>query len=79
MTTLLRLPEVIDRTGLSKSTLYRMMRSDTFPKSRRINGKTVVWLDSEIEDWIHKLSVSDPKDWYSPNGSDSEMDSHKAA
>lgn len=79
MTNLLRLPELMARTGLSKSTIYRKIRTGTFPNSRRINGKTVVWLDSDIEDWIQALPMSDPNDWHHPNGSHSETDSHKAA
>ena len=61
MTNLLRLPAVIDRTGLSKPTIYRMLKAGTFPRPRRINGKTIAWPDSEIEKWIETLPVCEDR------------------
>ena len=80
-TCLLRLPEVMARTSLSKRTIYRKMADGTFPKSRTIGNKSVAWLDSSIEKWIHDLPESDPKDWHHPNCDDpeTESDSHKVA
>lgn len=48
---LLRLPEVLERVALSKSTLYARVRDGTFPKPRRL-GTLSAWLESEVEAWI---------------------------
>jgi len=47
----LRLPEVLDRVGVSKSTLYAWIRAGLFPKPVPL-GTLSVWVESEIEDWM---------------------------
>ncbi len=49
---LLRLGEVLARSGLSRSTLYRQMRDGSFPEPLRIGVRSVGWLESEIEAWL---------------------------
>jgi prophage regulatory protein len=49
---LLRLPEVKNRTGLSKSTIYARIAEDSFPRQIPLGSRTVVWLESDIENWI---------------------------
>lgn len=44
----LRLPEVIDRTGLSKSSLYDLAAKGLFPKPVRIGGASR-WPEHEVE------------------------------
>ncbi len=48
----LRLPSVISRTGLSRSTIYLRVSTGTFPKPVSLGGRAVAWVESEIEDWI---------------------------
>ena len=69
---LLRFGEVIERTRLSRSTIYNMMKDGTFPKSRRAGKQAIFWLESEINDWLENMPVSDPSDWHSPNRKDEE-------
>ena len=64
---LLRIDDVISRTGLSRSTIYRMMNDGEFPRSRRVGRQSVVWLETDIAEWIESLPESDPNDWHSPN------------
>ncbi|MBZ4241346.1 AlpA family phage regulatory protein, partial [Mycobacterium tuberculosis] len=45
---LLRRAEVMDRVGLSKSTLYSRISSGTFPKPVTL-GSSVRWVESEVE------------------------------
>ena len=52
MTRLLRLDEVIHRTGLSRSTIYAMMSSGSMPEPVRISRGTVGWIEAEIEDFL---------------------------
>ncbi|QBH01238.1 helix-turn-helix transcriptional regulator [Xanthomonas oryzae] len=47
----LRLPDVLERVALSKSTVYSRVRAKTFPKPVHL-GTTSVWVESEIEAWI---------------------------
>ncbi|GAA3716974.1 AlpA family transcriptional regulator [Oceanisphaera sediminis] len=48
----LRLKDVIDKTGLSRSTIYRQIAEGCFPKGIPLGGKATGWLESEIEDWM---------------------------
>lgn len=48
----IRLPEVLYTTGLSRSTVYEMMTRKQFPAQISLGGKTVAWLESEIENWM---------------------------
>jgi prophage regulatory protein len=49
---LLRLPEVKHLTGLSKSTIYARIAEDSFPRQISLGARTVVWLESDIQNWI---------------------------
>jgi prophage regulatory protein len=48
----IRLPEVLYTTGLSRSTVYEMITRRQFPAQISLGGKTVAWLESEIENWM---------------------------
>ncbi len=52
MHSILRLPEVIARTGLSRSTIYFRISAGTFPKAINLGGRAVGWLETEIEEWL---------------------------
>jgi len=47
----LRLPEVIQRTGLSRATLYRKIQKGTFPRQVEISLRCSGWRESEITEW----------------------------
>ncbi len=49
---LLRFPAVRERTGLSRSTIWRLERSGLFPRHRQISLNAVAWSEKEIVDWI---------------------------
>ena len=49
---LIRLPEVIQITSLSRTQIYRLIAAGTFPKQRRISHKVAVWKESEVAAWI---------------------------
>lgn len=49
---LVRIDTVIKRTGLSQRTIYRRMKEGDFPQNINIGGNVVVWLESEINQWI---------------------------
>ncbi|PHV09647.1 helix-turn-helix transcriptional regulator [Chitinimonas sp. BJB300] len=47
----LRLPEVMSRTALSRSSIYAAIQRGIFPNSISLGGKSVAWLESEITAW----------------------------
>jgi len=47
----LRLPDVKLVTGLSKSSLYSLIRANSFPAPVRLGPRTVAWVRSEIKQW----------------------------
>ncbi|MCG7201469.1 AlpA family transcriptional regulator [Marinobacter pelagius] len=49
---ILRLKEVTKKTGLARSTIYKYVDAGTFPKPIELGGRSVGWVDSEINDWI---------------------------
>lgn len=49
---ILRLPTVLDRTGLSRSTLYRKMKSGSFPKQIAISDRCAGWRESAVNAWL---------------------------
>lgn len=49
---LLRLHRLLEVTGLSKPTLYRMMARGEFPGSVRLGARSVAWRSSEVAQWI---------------------------
>lgn len=48
----LRLDEVREKTGLSKSAIYNQIRKGEFPASVPIGSRTVAWLESDINEWL---------------------------
>jgi prophage regulatory protein len=53
----LRFPAVRERTGLSRSTIWRLERRGEFPRHRRISANAVAWVEQEIADWIQSKSA----------------------
>ena len=53
-TTILRLPEVKARTGLSRSTIYLRITEDNFPTPIPLGGRAVGWIEEEIQSWIEQ-------------------------
>lgn len=49
---IIRLKEVIDSTGLARSTIYKYISEGTFPKHVSLGARSVGWVDSEVHDWI---------------------------
>jgi len=57
--TILRLPTVKTRTGLSRSTIYLRISRGEFPSSISLGGRAVGWLESDIESWLQdRISAS---------------------
>ena len=50
--TIWRLPEVMARTGLPRSTVYHKMSLDEFPQSINLGLRSVGWISEQVEEWI---------------------------
>ncbi len=58
-TKLVKLRAVMDWTGLSRSTIYAMMKSGDFPKSISIGARAIAWADNDIQSWVNsRISAS---------------------
>ncbi|PTA86982.1 DNA-binding protein [Kluyvera sp. Nf5] len=51
---LLRISDVMNLTGLPKSTIYLKMKNKQFPTQLSIGARSVAWLEDEIQEWILK-------------------------
>ncbi len=49
---ILRLPQVIERTGLTRSTIYAMIDAKVFPPQFRLGQRSVGWFESDISKWL---------------------------
>lgn len=49
---ILRLSDVIKKTGIPKSSLYSKIAKGEFPKPINLSVRSVGWLEEEIHDWI---------------------------
>ncbi|MBP2274705.1 MULTISPECIES: helix-turn-helix transcriptional regulator [Sphingomonas] len=59
---ILRLNTVLDRTGLSRATLYRKVQAGTFPKQIRIAARCAGWRESAVNDWMRNPMFYEAKD-----------------
>lgn len=56
----IRLPDVVQITGLSKTTIYKMIREGRFPRSVPIYGSSVAWPASEVSEWTQsRIKIRD--------------------
>ena len=59
----LRLPEVKDRTALSRSSIYLRISKGTFPKQIDLGGgRAIGWLESDIQQWIEQRVAESRKE-----------------
>lgn len=50
---ILRQSEVMQKTGLSRTTLWRLEKQNKFPKKIQISERNIGWLSDDIDDWIN--------------------------
>lgn len=48
----IRLPKVVEMTGMCRSSIYAWMRNGCFPASFALGPRCVGWLEEEIDQWI---------------------------
>lgn len=52
MNKVLRLKSVKESTGLSRSSIYAMIKNCEFPGSISLGSRSVGWLEADIQKWI---------------------------
>ena len=57
MDRMLRAPEVVARTGLSRTTLWRRVRAGTFPPPTELGANSIGWPESVIMAWVKARPV----------------------
>lgn len=48
----LRIKQVKELTGLSRSSIYFYMKLGTFPKNFQLTARSVGWLEKDVVDWL---------------------------
>jgi prophage regulatory protein len=56
---ILRMSSVVARTGLGRSTIYRLIAARQFPAPVRLTGRAVGWRRADLDDWSASLPVAD--------------------
>lgn len=57
---ILREPEVGRRTGLSRSTRWRLERVGKFPRRRQLGENSVGWVEAEVDSWLREREAANP-------------------
>jgi prophage regulatory protein len=50
----LRLKQVSERTGLSKTQIYRLMQRGQFPAPARLSERVVAWDEAALNNWLNE-------------------------
>ena len=66
--TIIRLPVVMARTGLPRSTIYHKMSLDEFPRTVNLGIRSVGWNSEDVEEWIQdRIDDSRADNWTPPD------------
>ena len=50
----IRLPQVIEMTGMGKTFIYARISDGTFPTQIQLGSRSVVWNEREVIDWMNQ-------------------------
>lgn len=54
----IRMPDVLKKTGLSRSTIRTLEKKGDFPKRMYLSVRCVAWEAEEVDEWLEKRSQS---------------------
>lgn len=54
LATHLRLPELTLRLGVGRSTVYKLIKSEGFPKPVKITRRTSAWNEDEVQAYLDR-------------------------
>lgn len=49
---LLRLPAVMERCGLGRSSIYAGVKNGTFPAPVRLSARAIAWREEDTDKWV---------------------------
>ncbi|WP_414057261.1 helix-turn-helix transcriptional regulator [Pantoea dispersa] len=49
---LIRMPEVLSKTGFKKSLIYLLISNDSFPKPIKMGARAIAFVEAEIDQWV---------------------------
>ena len=56
----LRLPQVLTRVPISRSTLWRRVHDGSFPKPVKLSDRITVWRSEDIDGWMKNQQPEPP-------------------
>ena len=60
VTRLLRISEVVARTSLGRSTIYRWSADGRFPAPVLLGGRLARWIEAEVDEWVRTWLEQSP-------------------
>jgi prophage regulatory protein len=58
---MLRLTQVIERTGLKKTKIYELQSEGEFPMRVKITAHAVGWIEHEVQGWLaERIAKNNP-------------------
>ena len=60
MERIMRIPEVVEVTGLSKTTIWRRVKSGDFPAPVRLGSlatRSIGWRSGQVQEWLDTRSI----------------------
>lgn len=54
----LRLAEVVNKTGLSRSYTYKLIKDGDFPSPKKVRDRISVWDEREVDSWLEKTFLN---------------------
>lgn len=59
---IMRLKEVMETTGLGRSSIYKYAQEGSFPKPVSLGGRSSGWVSDEVEEWVvEKIAIRDER------------------
>lgn len=55
---IIRLSEVMNKTGISRSSIYSYMNDNLFPMPIKLGVRSVGWLEHEVDSWLEERIAS---------------------
>lgn len=50
---ILKLPCVLEKTGLSRSSVYDLKKRGLFPQALKLSARSIGWKEADIENWLN--------------------------
>lgn len=50
----LRLPKVSEKVGLTKASIYRLLKEGKFPRPLELGDRARGWLESDLDAWLEE-------------------------